>query len=110
MTMTPGDVLLSMLQARGWTQAQLASEIGYSAKHVNQVIKGKASVGPAFAWHLSRWSGVPTATWLHLQADYDAAWIEAEMTEKRTVLPVSGGIETSNPITTRQRVVVLGLP
>ena len=38
----PGDTILDMVEERGWTQAELAARLGFSHKHVNQVIKGKA--------------------------------------------------------------------
>jgi HTH-type transcriptional regulator/antitoxin HigA len=37
----PGDSILDMIDERKWTQDQLADRLGYSAKHVNQLIKGK---------------------------------------------------------------------
>ena len=37
----PGDTILDLLEERDWTQQQLADRLGYSLKHVNQLIKGK---------------------------------------------------------------------
>ena len=37
----PGDTILDLIDERGWTQADLATRLGFSHKHVNQLVKGK---------------------------------------------------------------------
>lgn len=37
----PGETILDLLEERDWTQQQLADRLGFSPKHVNQLIKGK---------------------------------------------------------------------
>lgn len=68
----PGELLAEELAERGYTQAQACRELGFSAKHMNQVIKGKADIGPEMAWALGQWLGTTTAFWLRLQADHHA--------------------------------------
>ncbi len=68
----PGELMLEEFQERGYTQAQAARELGYSAKHINQVIKGKADIGPELAWALGQWLGTSTHVWLRMQADHHA--------------------------------------
>jgi len=37
----PGESIADLLEEHGWTQAELAERLGYTAKHLNQLIKGK---------------------------------------------------------------------
>jgi HTH-type transcriptional regulator/antitoxin HigA len=37
----PGETILDIIEERDWTQAELAQRLGYTTKHVNQLIKGK---------------------------------------------------------------------
>ena len=67
----PGEVLLEELNERGMLQADLVRLTGYTAKHVNQVVKGKAHVGVAFAVALERVFGVSALFWLRLQVAHD---------------------------------------
>ena len=65
----PGEVLAEELAERGLLQADLCRATGYTAKHVNQVIKWKAAIGPAFAVALERALDGPSAQfWLNMQA------------------------------------------
>ena len=53
----PGDTILDMVEERGWTQAELAVRLGFSPKHVNQVIKGKAPLTEESALRLAPGAG-----------------------------------------------------
>lgn len=74
----PGEFLLEELQERGYTQAQASRELGFSLKHINQVIKGRADIRPDLAWSLGQWFGTSTNLWLRLQADHHAWKIDQE--------------------------------
>ena len=67
---TPGEILQMELDARGLTQAELASRTNLSAKHVNQVIKGSATLSPDVALRLERALGIPSYIWNALEANY----------------------------------------
>lgn len=69
----PGELLLEELDERGWRQADLVAMTGFTAKHINQVIKGKAHIGPAFAIALSEAFGTSAQLWMNLQAMWDIA-------------------------------------
>lgn len=69
-SMTPGEVLQQELDKRGLTQAELASRANLSAKHVNQVIKGNASLSADMALRLERALGIPSRVWNALEANY----------------------------------------
>ena len=69
-SVTPGEVLQTELDARGLTQAELAIRTNLSAKHVNQVIKGNATLSPEMALRLERALGIPSQVWNALEANY----------------------------------------
>lgn len=80
-SMPPGEVLQAELDARGLTQAELASRTSLSAKHVNQVIKGNASLSADMALRLERALGIPSHVWNALEANYQDQLTRAKARE-----------------------------
>lgn len=76
----PGDSILDMIEEREWTQNQLADRLGYSPKHVNQLIKGKVQLTEDAAIRLQSVLGASVGFWLKREALYRerAALINAE--------------------------------
>lgn len=69
--MHPGEVLGEELIERGLSQADLARATGFSPKHINLVIKGKADIGPEFAIALEIALDGPSAEfWMNLEVAY----------------------------------------
>ena len=66
----PGDTIVDLIEERGWTQAELASRLGYSAKHVNQMVKGKVPLTEDAALRLERVLGGSAGFWLAREARY----------------------------------------
>jgi len=66
----PGETILDILEERGWTQAELAERTGFTRKHVNQLIKGKASITEETALRLERVLGSTAGFWLKREAQY----------------------------------------
>jgi len=66
----PGDTILDLTEERGWTQIELARRLGYTEKHVSQLINGKAPVTVDAAQRLERVLGSTTGFWLALEANY----------------------------------------
>ncbi len=66
----PGDTILDLVEERGWTQADLADRLGYSRKHVNQLVRGKASLSEDAALRLHRVLGGSVGFWLTREARY----------------------------------------
>jgi HTH-type transcriptional regulator/antitoxin HigA len=79
--MTPGEVLQAELDARGLTQAELAGRTSVSAKHVNQVIKGNASLSADMALRLERALGIPSHVWNALEANHQDQLTRAKARE-----------------------------
>ncbi|GAA1503675.1 HigA family addiction module antitoxin [Dactylosporangium maewongense] len=66
----PGEILQAELDALGLTQAELATRMNVSAKHVNQLIKGTASLTFDMALRLERTLGISAAFWNRLEANH----------------------------------------
>lgn len=87
LVLPPGDTLLEVLDERGMTQAELAARTGLSAKHINQITKGAASITPDTALLLESATGVSARVWSNLEIAYrehesrqeQAARLESEL-------------------------------
>ncbi|MDE0680093.1 MAG: helix-turn-helix domain-containing protein [Gammaproteobacteria bacterium] len=66
----PGDTLLDILEERGWLQIEFAERLGYTAKHVSLLIRGKASITGDTALRLERVLGGTASFWLSREAKY----------------------------------------
>jgi HTH-type transcriptional regulator/antitoxin HigA len=68
----PGESLRAAIEAMGMTQADLARRTGLSAKHINQIIQGDASISPDTALALEHVVGIPARLWNSLEANFQA--------------------------------------
>ena len=50
----PGDTILDIAEERGWSQVELAQRLGYTEKHVSQLINGKVPLSVDAALRLER--------------------------------------------------------
>ena len=66
----PGDTILDLIEERGWTQADLAARLGFSHKHINQLIKGKVPLTEEAALRLGQVLGAGAGFWLAREARY----------------------------------------
>lgn len=66
----PGDSILDIAEERGWTQAELAQRLGYTEKHVSQLINGKVPLSVEAALRLERVLGSSADFWLAREANY----------------------------------------
>lgn len=66
----PGESINDLLEERGWTQADLATRTGFTTKHVNLLLKGKAPITEETALKLERVLGSTARFWLNLEAQY----------------------------------------
>lgn len=66
----PGVVLRKELEARGWTQVDLARVLGRPEQTVSQIIRGKKQITPETALALSDALGTSAELWLNLEARY----------------------------------------
>jgi HTH-type transcriptional regulator/antitoxin HigA len=66
----PGDLIEEVLEEFGWSRAQLAQRLDFSAKHVNALLKGRAPITADSAERLERVLGHDAGFWLRLEANY----------------------------------------
>ena len=66
-TFTPGEFLRDELEARGWTQGDLAEILGLSLRLVNEVIAGKRAITPETAKRLGEAFGTGAQFWMNLE-------------------------------------------
>jgi HTH-type transcriptional regulator / antitoxin HigA len=66
----PGDTILDIIEERNWNQAELATHLGYSEKHVSQLMNGKVPLSDETAIRLERVVGSNVGFWLAREAKY----------------------------------------
>lgn len=66
----PGAVLADHVEARGWSQADLARRLGRSPKMISEIITGKNPIEPETALALERVLGVKAEIWTGMEADW----------------------------------------
>ena len=68
----PGRVLKEeVLQKFGITQSELSQKLNCRFAKLNEIINEKRSITPEFALQLENVLGMPAATWISLQGEYD---------------------------------------
>lgn len=66
----PGETINDLLEERSWSQSDLAKRTGFTTKHVNLLLKGKAAITEETALKLERVLGSTARFWLNLEAQY----------------------------------------
>ncbi len=69
----PGEFIRDELEARGWTQTDLAEILGRPFRLVNEIISGKKSITPETAHGLGEAFGTDPLFWLNLESVYRLA-------------------------------------
>lgn len=68
----PGEVLREeFLNPMALSQSRLATDIGVSARRINEIVSGRRAVTADTALRLGRYFGMSPQFWLGLQMDYD---------------------------------------
>ena len=70
---SPGDTMIDLLEERGWSQSEFAERTGYTPKHVNLLIRGRASISEDTAFRLEKVLGGTARLWLSREAGYREA-------------------------------------
>lgn len=66
----PGDLVREELEARGWTQGDLARLIGRPIQLVNQIVNGRKAITAQTAVELAEAFGTSPQVWMNLQATW----------------------------------------
>jgi HTH-type transcriptional regulator/antitoxin HigA len=75
----PGDYIREELDARGWTQADLAKIIGRSQPAVNEMITGKRGITPESALALAAAFGTSPEFWMNLETIYSLGHADTDV-------------------------------
>jgi HTH-type transcriptional regulator/antitoxin HigA len=70
---TPGQLINSLLDDRGWNQRLLSGVLDLGESTTNKLISGKQAISAEIALVLEEVFNVPAETFLTLQKDYDLA-------------------------------------
>ena len=71
----PGEFIQDELDARGWTQTDLADILARNFRLVNEVVNAKRGITPETAKGLAAAFGTTAQLWLNLQAAYDLSQV-----------------------------------
>ena len=66
----PGDTIAEIVEETGWRQRDLAGRLGYTQKHLSQLINGDATITRDAAQRLEGVLGGRVQFWLNLEANY----------------------------------------
>ena len=80
----PGDFLKEELEARGWTQADLAKILGRPRRLIGEIIEGKRAITAETAWGLGDAFGVDPQFWLNLESAYQLSRVRPRDTDIAT--------------------------
>ncbi|MBK5274473.1 MAG: HigA family addiction module antidote protein [Desulfuromonadales bacterium] len=69
----PGWILTRELEARGWTQKDLAGIMGRPPQAINEIVKGSKQITPETALELAEAFGTSAELWINLEANFRLA-------------------------------------
>jgi HTH-type transcriptional regulator/antitoxin HigA len=75
---TPGKILSRELEARGWTQKDLAEIMSRPVQTINEIIRGSKRITSETAIELSQALGTSPEFWTNLEAKYRLHLAEKE--------------------------------
>jgi HTH-type transcriptional regulator/antitoxin HigA len=78
---SPGDILKEELEARGWTQIDLATVMGRPTQAISEIISAAKQVTPQTALELAQALGTTAELWTNLEADYRLALARSRGTD-----------------------------
>lgn len=66
----PGEMLAEELEARGWSQSELARRMGRPVQAINEIIRGVKQIRAETALQLAEVLGTSAELWIRLEAHY----------------------------------------
>lgn len=72
----PGEFLREELEARGWSQVELAEIIGRPTRLVNEIIAGKKGITPETAIQFGEAFGTGAELWMNLESQYQLSKVK----------------------------------
>ena len=77
----PGEYILDFLDAKGWTQDDLAEVVGRSRTHINRLISGKTAINSGTANELADAFETSPELWMNLQTAFELAVVSKKNRE-----------------------------
>ena len=113
----PGDFIKEELEAREWTQTDLAEILGRPHRLVSEIINGKRAISPETAKGLGEAFGTGAQFWMNLESAYQLAQVKdpddvvARKASLYSKAPVKemlrrGWIEPSNSVDVLEKQIV----
>jgi HTH-type transcriptional regulator/antitoxin HigA len=96
----PGALLRRELDARGWTQADLAEITQRPAQAINEIVQGKKEITPDTAIALSAALGTSAELWLNLESRYrlHRAQLDSENERRTRSIALRGRLHRLVPV------------
>lgn len=84
----PGTIVAESVEALGLSAREFARHLGVAPSSVTRVFNGKGPITPELAVRISAvMPGPRAATWLAMQAEYDA-WQAEKRVDLSTIIPI----------------------
>jgi HTH-type transcriptional regulator/antitoxin HigA len=93
---SPGHVISKELEARGWSQRDLAAILGRPYQAVNEIINGKKQITPDTARELAKAFDTSMDFWINLEANYRLFLAREE--EKENEIELRSRLYTIAPV------------
>src|SRR5438874_8013675 len=74
----PGEFIKEELEAREWTQADLAEILGRPPRLISEIINGKRAISPETATGLGEAFGTGAQFWMNLESAYQLTRVKAQ--------------------------------
>ena len=75
---SPGELIRDEIEARGWSQIELAEVLGRPGRLVSELIAGKRSVTPETAKGLGQAFGTGAQFWLNMESSYQLSKVKGD--------------------------------
>ena len=82
-TVAPGRILIRELEARSWTQKDLADIMGRPPQTINEIVRGTKRVTPEAALELAAALGTSAEFWTNLESNYRLHLARKKKTNKK---------------------------
>ena len=76
--LSPGEFIREELEARDWTQTDLADIMGRPVESINRIVGGKLAVTPETARGLAAAFGTSAELWLNLESAYQLSQVRQD--------------------------------
>lgn len=94
----PGEFIRDELEARGWTQTDLAEILGRPLKAVSEILTGKRAVTPETAKGLGEAFGVDPQFWMNLESAYRLSQVKEQAGEVARKARLYGAVPVKDMI------------